>query len=106
MIRIAAIMAILGFSAATHAASVPELERFLDQEVGRLDDAVASADSVRSTDLPEPGNEAWFLRNFFLRVKPRVTLAIPGLTKLEIIPEAEMLWQRALPEGWAVYKPR
>ncbi|MBI3556954.1 MAG: hypothetical protein HY074_11880 [Deltaproteobacteria bacterium] len=104
MIRIAAVLAMLGLSLAAQAAAVPELERFLDREVGRLDDAVAG--SVSASEQPAASEEAWFLRNFFLRVKPRVTLAIPGLSKLEIIPEAEILWQRALPEGWAVYKPR
>lgn len=107
MFRYMSIIAILGYSLAAHAAPVAELERYLDQEIGRMDDAVASASSAELNGTDQSQNtEAWFLRSFFLRVRGKAGFEIPGIAKIEIIPEAEMLWQRPLPDGWASYKPK
>jgi hypothetical protein len=85
------------------AAENPELTRELAEIVGRSNDAVRAA----CTDAEgEAGSDSrWFLRRFWVRVRPKATFAVPGFAKLEISPELELLWQRELPEGWTTYKP-
>jgi hypothetical protein len=80
------------------AAALPELVRALDEDMSLADAAVASAGSV-------PAEEAWLFRRFWLRVRPKVGVGIGSVLKVEIAPEAEMLWERDLPEGWVTYKP-
>ena len=50
--------------------------------------------------------EQWWYRRFWLRVRPKFAFSVPGFAKLEIMPETELLWERALPDGWVVFKPR
>jgi hypothetical protein len=76
----------------------------LREEITASDDAVAACGADRSDD--RAANDSWYYRRFWLRVRPKLVFSIPGFAKLEIMPETELLWDRALPSGWVAYAPR
>lgn len=78
---------------------VPDLDQYLDSEISSMNDAMVSNESK----IAEP--EVWFLRNMFVRVRPRVGFIIPGIAKVEFIPEVELMWQKSLPDQWKPYRP-
>ena len=78
-------------------ASSPEMTKFFENEAAALNDALAS-------DENQPEDQMYFRRISF-RVRPRVAFGISSVLKLEIIPEADFIWQKPLPEGWTSYKP-
>ena len=77
-----------------------EIKNF-EQQLAATDAAVCSADE----DLTRATEDSWYFRRFWLRVRPKFSFGVPGLTALEIVPELELLWQRDLPDGWKTYKP-
>lgn len=107
MIRyLSVMMLVFGASFPVAASGVPGLEKFLGEQVTVLDDAVASASDpseVCSADAAD--NEMWFFKNFFLRVRPQAGFEIPAIAKIQVVLEAELLWQRPTPQGWGAYKP-
>ena len=87
----------------SQAAIIPELTKHLTEMLDSTESAVNRCSS-EDASAAETSHE-WFYRRFWLRFRPRVSFAVPGFAKLEIVPEIEMLWQRDLPAGWEVYKP-
>lgn len=85
------------------AQQVPDLVRFLDESVSTYDPAVS--ESTSTSELIENDQESWYFRNFWLRLRPKFTIEVPWVAKFQVIPEVELLWQRALPEGYSNYKP-
>jgi|GEM_PF-4649620 len=86
------------------AAPIPDLVKFLHDEIGRADDAVhetAPASGVAANSVVD----TWYFKNFWLRIRLPLGFKIPGALKITVIPEAELLWQRANPEGWSTYRP-
>ena len=73
------------------AAPIPELVNFFEQEVVSLDEAMPVCKSGEA--------QAWYLRNFWLRIRGKYGFQIPEFATLQIIPEVEMLWQRDWPEA-------
>jgi hypothetical protein len=84
------IASMLFIAPSTFAAPVAELTRYFAESVQTTDEA------VNQCSLTEPASEGeiWYFRRFWLRVRPKVSFAIPLIAKLEIVPELEMLWQR------------
>ncbi|MEO5968623.1 MAG: hypothetical protein ABIQ95_01745 [Bdellovibrionia bacterium] len=92
------------------AAPIPELIRYLEDEIGIFDEAVAStarSDNENSTPLEtlSEADDQLYFNAFWLRIRPRVGFSLPGLVKVEIMPEADILWQRTIPENWENFKP-
>lgn len=87
------------------AAELPDLTRHLSEILESTTAAVENSGAEGGAPLSE-SDERWFCRRFTLRLRPKASFAIPGFAKLEIVPEVEMVWQRALPTGWETYKPR
>ncbi len=50
-------------------------------------------------------DERWFFRRTLTRIRAKVGFEIPGIAKLVVVPEAELIWLRKLPSGWVGYKP-
>jgi hypothetical protein len=117
-----------------HAEYSPELAQMLDQEVSSVERAMENLDAqshpgvaaldpassgVGMTDssispkpnygpssvYDGPGDDAWYMRNIWIRVRLWGGISIPGFASLSIIPEIEFLIQRPLPNGWAIYTP-
>lgn len=94
-----------------HAAPVPELTNYLEEELKVFDDAVSrcsAPDDLSSTQAilgEEKAEERYLFRNFWLRARMRGGFELPGLVTVQVIPEVEMYWQRQVPEGWGAYKP-
>jgi hypothetical protein len=78
------------------------LSVILEEQVSTMNAAVL-AEPVPASSMED--DEAWFLRRFWLRVRAKAGVEIPGFAKLQVIPETEMLWERTLPEGWKTFKP-
>ena len=83
----------------------PTIGEYFESEVNSLDQAVQSTPSS-STIITNPSAEedGYFFRRFWLRLRPRVERDIPGLAGFSVIPEVELLWEKAPPEGWEIYK--
>mgnify|MGYP001568205842 CR=1 FL=1 len=79
------------------------LTDFVSGEVRSLESAFADVGPLDESISSQ--NEEFILRRFWLRVRPKVGLSIPGLAAFDIIPEVEMLWEKEVPEGWETYKP-
>jgi hypothetical protein len=92
-----------GIALPAHAAIIPELTQHLTEMLDSTESAVNSCPTEETGSAAK--DHEWFYRRFWLRFRPRVSFAVPGFAKLEIVPEIEMLWQRDLPTGWEVYKP-
>jgi len=85
-----------------------DLSSYLSTEISSVDEAVRNELSqVESEQLQRQHSkdESYFLRRFWLRIRPRVGIDIPGLADFEIIPETELLWEKQAPEGWEIYRP-
>jgi len=88
------------------AAPIPELMQYLEEEMSTLDNAIASSEANSTpAELKGNGEEQLYFMNFWLRIRPRIGFSVPGLVKVDIIPEAEILWQREIPGSWEVYNP-
>lgn len=77
----------------------PTLAEYVEKEISSFDLAFEALDSDSQV------TDDYFLRRFWLRLRPKVGLTVPELAALEIIPEIEMLWEKEVPEGWEIYKP-
>ncbi len=97
-------IALAAFSASTQALTDDSLTDFLAHEMLSMDQAFAQSSSQNGPVSPQH-NEDWFLRRFWLRLRAKAGVDIPGLAEFDVIPEVEMLWENEVPEGWAIYKP-
>ncbi len=78
------------------------LSDYVANEVTSLDSAFSELGELNES---KEDNEAYFFRRFWLRLRPKVGLKVPGFATFEVIPEVEMLWEKEAPEGWETYKP-
>jgi hypothetical protein len=101
----AALLALLSGTSA-HAESNEDLTRYLRDEIAQMQESVDQCTLDRAVESSDDPSENWFYRRFWIRVRAKAAFQVPGLAKLEIVPETELLWERELPEGWAAYKPR
>jgi hypothetical protein len=99
----------LAAGAEARATGIPELTRYLDAEIAALDGAVDDAErgsgELRASSLDPKADQHWYLRQFWIRLRAPVGFEIPGIAKVTVIPETELLWERPNPEGWVSYKP-
>jgi hypothetical protein len=87
-----------------------DLANLLDSEISHFQEALEKeaggglklASVHTSSSQTEDG---YFLRRFWLRVRPYVDIEVPGFAGFEVIPEVEMLWEKNTPEGWEIYRP-
>ena len=80
-----------------YAGSVPELVNQLRQGVAWIQGAMDTENACTTED-------AWYFRRFWLRLRPKAAITLPGV-KLTLVPEVEMLLERDYPDGWGTYKP-
>lgn len=88
-----------------NAASAGDFSDHLLEEMSVVEQALLSSELPGSLPLEEESSEAFYFRRFWFRDRARAGFHVPGLAKLEIIPEIEMLWERDLPKGWTQYRP-
>ena len=88
------------------ATPIPELSQYLEDQINTFNTAVGGTEA-NSTPVELKGEalEQFYFMNFWLRIRPKVGFSVPGLVKVEIIPETEILWQREIPDRWDVYQP-
>ncbi len=79
------------------------LTDFVRGEIETLDSAFTDMAAIEGTAPTQ--NEDFILRRFWLRVRAKVGLTVPGFANFEVIPDVEMLWEREVPDGWETYKP-
>ena len=108
MIQSMAILGLAAFAAIpAYSSSVPREEQrltaLLDAETTPLADAMEQ--ELVALEAPGRGDELWYLKRLRVRVQAKAGVEVPFLSKLEIVPEIELLWQRENPEGLAGYKP-
>jgi hypothetical protein len=97
---------VLGFlSLSAQAQPSPELTRYLDEQIQTVELAVDTSCTAPETAAADASQEDWYLRNFWLRVRPQFGITVAGFTKFQIVPEIEMLVQRPFADGWKAYKP-
>lgn len=75
-------------------------QQFLEQNI-----EIASAAFNSSAQEYGGAGDEYYLRRFWLRIRPKVGFKLPGTGKIQLIPEVELLWDRPLPESWTGYKP-
>lgn len=80
--------------------SLPELTSYLKQEIANSSHALHAP--LESTADP---SDAFFFRRWFVRLQATVGIDVPWIASFQIVPEVELVWQRAYPEGWADYRP-
>lgn len=78
------------------------LTQFVSEEVATMDLAFTQ---MTANENPGSEDDAFIFRRFWLRLRPRVGLHVPGFATFDVIPEVEMLWEKDLPDGWETYRP-
>jgi hypothetical protein len=99
--KVILLLLVITFSNPTHASISDQLTDFISDEVWSMDNAFIRY----SSSSPSSAEEDFFLRRFWLRVRAKVGIEVPGLAEFDIIPEVEMLWENQTPEGYAIYQP-
>ena len=87
--------------ASVYASVEDRLAEFISDEFYSLDNAFIKY----SESNPNIVAEDWMLRRFWLRVRAKFGIEVPGLAEFDVIPEVEMLWENQTPEGYEIYKP-
>jgi hypothetical protein len=88
-------------SNAVQASMADRLADFISEEVWSMDNAFVRYASSN----PASVDEEFFLRRFWLRVRAKFGIEVPGLAEFDVIPEVEMLWEKQTPEGYEIYRP-
>jgi len=76
---------------------------FLDLQAFVQKQTVAIQEAVNKVDTSASNGENWFMENFYFRVRGKAGFDIPWFSKMELVPELEMVFQRPLPEGSKKY---
>lgn len=85
-------------------AELPRLSEFLETRVTDINRTVQLAEEAVEGAESNGEDIFWFFRRFTFRLRPSVTLTA-GIAKIGIIPDIELLWERALPAGYVPYRP-
>ena len=96
-----------------YAAPSKEFSEALIQELSAIEEAMSDGSADENSEIgtvgiqetQTPANEEWFLQNFLMRLRPNVAFEVPGLVRIQVGPELELIWQRSVPEGWSSYLP-
>ena len=97
-----------------YAAPSREFSEALIQELSAIEEAMSEGSADENSEIETLGiheiqthaDEEWFLQNFLMRFRPNVVFSVPGLVRVQVGPELELIWQRSVPEGWMSYLPR
>jgi hypothetical protein len=86
------------------------LAELVESEIVTVGQALEQQEAKMSAYGPAVGSgdkieDGYYLRRFWLRVRPYADISIPGLAGFDVIPEVEMLWEKAPPQGWEIYRP-
>lgn len=79
-----------------------DLSTYLDQQLTMMEKG--GEKELPTPKLDSEKESTFFLKRFWLRIRPRAVFTLPGLVSIQVIPEVEMLWERATPAGWTGYK--
>ncbi|MGZ3742983.1 MAG: hypothetical protein ACXWRA_03900 [Pseudobdellovibrionaceae bacterium] len=82
-----------------------KLQQYFRNELQTLNQSIPETPSESSGIVANTSDEAWQFSSFMLRIRPKLGFDIPELASLYVIPEAELVWQQSMPQGWAPYKP-
>lgn len=97
----------------SYAVADKEFSEALVQEISAIESAIDEGSAEETPEFNEIENhsteihsdEQWYFQNFLIRLRPRVSFGLPGLVKIQVGPELELIWQRPTPEGWVAYHP-
>src|SRR3954470_7828659 len=89
------LLASTAFSPRAEAKAIPEL-------VAQLRQGMSWIQGSMDTDTARQKEDSWYFRRFWLRLRPKATLVVPGV-KITLVPEVELLLERDLPDGWGTY---
>lgn len=79
-----------------------DFSRDLEQQIIQTREAIADG---KAPSAKVKADEEYFFRRFWLRLRGKVGIQLPGIYNLQVIPEMEMLFERTLPDGYTGYKP-
>jgi hypothetical protein len=107
---------ILFLTSSGFAAPLPDLAKYLEQEISLFDGAVSGCSqpsgnwgSIKNASSESKNNEEegeiLALTLLWVRLRPRIGFNLPGLVNVQVVPEIEMLWQRENPPDWVSYHP-
>lgn len=92
---------------ATSASAEPstEMMTYLEKEISSLEEAIqkqphSPIEQSSHLTTEDTTDERWYFQNFWLRIRPQGTFHVPGLVTFQVVPVFEILWQRAVPDGW------
>lgn len=73
-------------------AEIPELTRFVSDEISTMSRAVESGGDGADT----PSRVAFYFRQFAVRVRASVGIEVPWIVSFAIVPEVELVWNREM----------
>lgn len=74
-----------------HAEKVPQLTKFVNEEVVNLSDSIERENSItKEAEL----NPKFTFKQFLIRVQMAVGIEVPWTATLQIVPEIELLWEK------------
>jgi hypothetical protein len=82
------------------AEDMPELTNYLKNEI------TSSSKAFQAPIAKAAGSQdELFFRRWFLRLQANFGISVPWIATFQIIPEVELVFQRAYPDGWQDYSP-
>lgn len=82
----------------------PNLTEYFRAQLNALNGSVVESESSYSV-VPNAVEEMWYMNQFSLRLRAPVGFDIDGFASFQVVPETEMIWQRANPDGWTNFRP-
>lgn len=93
------------FSSFSFATADQKLQQYFRNELRSLNQSVAETNSESHGLSASNPEEAWMFSSFMIRVRPKFGFEIPELASFYVIPDAELVWQQSMPQGWDPYRP-
>jgi hypothetical protein len=84
---------------------IPDLTKFVAQEVSTMSRAVEES-GMRQAGLVQEASAlsasddrpSYYFRQFMVRVRTFAGFSVPWLVSFEVVPEVELVWQRNMPK--------
>lgn len=81
-----------------------QLSEYFQEQIQALNRSIVESEDG-ATMMDSSASEMWHMNQFSLRLRASLGFGIEGFASFQIVPETEMIWQRASPDGWVNYKP-
>jgi hypothetical protein len=74
--------------------TLDEFSEKVRDEIAELENRVESSSNTYSRDNDNGSKTSWFLKTFRVRIRPKLSVGIPGIAKSKIQPEVELYFTR------------